>query len=500
MLLIRLNEKSRIPKCRQIIGQIRQKIENQILQTGEKLPSTRQLADKLGIHRSTAALAYQELWALGFVDLLPGANPRVRDRRQIVTAANRAEKGIVDWESTASKASHEIWQTCRDFNEAASPPKNSFINLGSLTVDSRLIPQEQFRTCLNHVMKKQGTVLLNYGDHAGFRPLRDHLARHLQRHGISITADELLITTGSQQAIDLVFRMIAAPGKTIVIESPTYSHMLPLVRFHGLKPLEVPVRSDGMDLSILEKKIQKQHPALIYTMPNFQNPTGTSTSQAHREKLLSISERYRIPILEDGFEEEMKYFGKVVLPIKSMDKYQMVIYCGTYSKVLFGGIRIGWIAAERECIERLTAIRRFSQISSSMILHAAMHRFCQNGYYDRHISKMHRIFRKRMQTALQALRQHISPGWAEWTEPSGGYLIWLKLKPLPRRSIDWKALLASHGVSAADGSFFYFTETSDVCLRLSISALNEDEITDGIRRLSNALRQVYEKKPMRNAG
>jgi DNA-binding transcriptional MocR family regulator len=491
MLLIRLNEKNSTPKCKQIIGQFRHKIENQTLLPGEKLPSTRQLADKLGLHRSTVALAYQELWALGFVDLAAGSCPRVRDRRQIVTAANRADEGMIDWKSAASKASHEIWQSYLSFSQATTPKGNSSIDLGSLTVDRRLIPSEQFRSCLNHVMKKQGVTLLNYGDHAGFRPLREHLARHLQHHGISITADELLITTGSQQAIDLVFRMIAAPGRAIVIESPTYSHMLPLLRFHGLQPLEVPVRSDGMDLSILEKKIQKSHPSLIYTMPNFQNPTGASTSQAHRERLLSIGERHRIPILEDGFEEEMKYFGKVVLPIKSMDKHHLVIYCGTYSKVLFGGIRIGWIAAERECIERLTAIRRFSQISSSMILQAAMHRFCQNGYYDRHISKMHRLFRKRMQTALGALRQHIPHEWAEWTEPSGGYLIWLRLKPLPGPSMDFKKLFASHGVVVADGSFFFYSEISEICVRLSISSLNEDEITEGIRRLSNALREAY---------
>jgi DNA-binding transcriptional MocR family regulator len=494
MLLIRLNEKSGIPKCRQIVGQIRQKIENQTLRPGEKLPSTRRLADKLGIHRSTAALAYQELWSLGFVDLPRGANPRVRDRRQIVTAGDKAGKGMIDWESTASEASREIWQNYKSFNQALTPKAKSYIDFGTLTVDRRLMPHEQFRTCLNHVMKKQGATLLNYGDHAGFQPLREHLARHLQNHGISTTADELLITTGSQQAIDLVLRMIAAPRRSVVIESPTYSHMFPLLRFHGLTPLEVPVLSDGMDLSVLEKKLQKQRPALIYTMPNFQNPTGACTSQAHREKLLSISEQYRIPILEDGFEEEMKYFGKVVLPIKSMDKNQMVIYCGTYSKVLFGGIRIGWIAAERECIERVTAIRRFSQISSSMILQAAMHRFCQNGYYDRHISKMHRLFRKRMQAAIDALREHIPPAWAEWTEPSGGYLIWLRLKPFSRNSVDWKSLLASHGVVVADGSFFYLSGASNPCMRLSISTLNEDEIVEGIRRLASALRRIYRRE------
>ncbi len=494
MLLIRLNEKSRTPKSQQILLQLRQKMENQTLRTGEKLPSTRQLADKLGLHRSTVALAYQELWSLGYVDLAPGAAPKVRDRRHIVSAADRSGKGIINWKATASPASHGILQTYLGMDPPGVAKKEGLIDLSRLTMDSRLFPQDQFRACLNRVMKKQGSTLLGYGGSAGFPPLREYLARHLQHHGIAVNSEEILITTGSQQAIDLVFHMIAARGKTIVIESPTYSHMLPLLRFHGLKALEIPVLPDGMDLSALENAIQKAHPSLIYTMPNFQNPTGFSTSQSHRERLLSMGEKYRIPILEDGFEEEMKYFGKVVLPIKSMDKHHLVIYCGTFSKVIFPGVRIGWIAAERECIERLTAIRRFSEISTSMILQAAMHAFCKNGYYDRHISRMHRIFRKRMQTALNALQQHIPREWAEWTEPSGGYLIWLKLKAFPSRTPDWKSLFDANGVSASRGSDFFFSRASDSYLRLSISTLNEEEIVEGIRRLSRVLQQIYGRK------
>lgn len=494
MLLVRLDDNSRTPKSQQILEQFRQKMEKQILRPGERLPSTRQLADKLGLHRSTVALAYQKLWSLGFVDLIPGAVPRVRDRRQIVKVADRNEKGVINWKRTASAASHQIWQSYLCLNQTAFGSRDPCIDFSRLTVDKRLFPHDQFRSCLNRVMKTQGPLLLEYGHPAGFPPLREHLARHLQQHGIAVTSDEILITTGSQQAIDLVFRMIAAPGKTVVIEFPTYSYMIPLLRFYGLKALEIPVCHDGMDLSALEKAIQKAHPALIYTMPNFQNPTGTSTSQAHRERLLSISEKYRIPILEDGFEEEMKYFGKVVLPIKSMDKHHLVVYCGTYSKVIFPGIRVGWIAAERECVERLTAIRRFYEISSSTILQAAMHRFCVSGYYELHINKMHRVFRKRMQTALNALQTCISPKWAKWTVPSGGYLIWLKLKPFPSVAPDWNDLFASFGVSASLGGDYFFSRASNTYLRLSISTLNEDEIVEGVNRLSQMLNHIYTRR------
>lgn len=494
MLLLNLDEKSVKPKYLQILEQVRQMIDTRVLRPGEKLPSTRRLAEKLEIHRSTVSLAYQELWALGYIELNPGSRPRVRGRKQLATAVDHGEKGRIDWTDAASASGNAIHQTFRDFHSGRGGGKaEGLIDFSTLDMDFRLFNMDSFRSCMNRAIKKHGTALLGYGDRRGFAPLRSYIARHLQRHGISVTPDEILLTNGSQQGIDLVFRMIASPGKSVAVEVPSYDYMLPLLRFSGLKPLEIPLRHDGMDLDVLAETIEKEHPSLIYTMPNFHNPTGVSTSQEHREKLLSLCEQQGIPILEDGFEEEMKYFGREVMPIKSMDRRQVVIYCGTFSKVLFPGARIGWIAADRECVERLTAIRCYSELSSSMILHAGMHEFCLSGYYDRHISKMHRVFRKRMQTAVRVLHRHIKPGWAQWKEPNGGYLVWLKLAPVPKTGdrFDWNRLLASFGVKAAHGRSFFCGNTTGTYLRLSISTLNEEETVEGIQRLADALAHVY---------
>ncbi len=494
MLLLNLDEKSREPKYHQVLEGIRSRIEDRTLLPGERLPSTRRLAETLGVHRSTIALAYQELWSLDFLDLRPGARARVRERLQIVTTVDRTAKSLIEWQATASKASESALNSHRLVSPVTKGDESlPAISFRSLDMDHRLFPLENFRSCLTRITKKHGAALLGYGDHAGFLPLRESIARRLQCHSISVTADEIMITSGAQQAIDLVLRMLASPGRAVAIESLTYSHMLPLLRLSGLQPIEIPIRSDGMDLEYLERMIGKEKPALIYTMPTFHNPTGVSTDQAHRERLLSICERHRIPILEDAFEEEMKYFGKVVLPIKSMDSRRIVIYCGTFSKVLFPGVRIGWIAAERECIERLVAIRCFSDLAPNTILQAAMDEFCRNGYYDRHINRMHRIYRRRMQTAVRALREFISPEWAEWTDPSGGYLIWLKLKPVSTPAPDWKSLFAAHGVQVAHGRQFFFSDPGDTYFRLSISTLDEEEIVEVLRRLSRALDHAYAK-------
>ena len=493
MLLIELDDKDPVPVQRQIINGILSKIESGAIGPGDKLPSTRRLAGTLGVHRSTVAIAYQELWSLGHLDLRPRTSPRVRARVPTAGDADNRGKGHIDWKKASSRAADIVYGTYRGLNrQAAASPGCAPIDFKSLDMDRRLFPLESFRTAMSRALRRHGASLLIYSrDRAGFGPLRETLARRLRAHGIAVSADEVFLTNGAQQGLDMILRLIAAPGRSVAVETPTYQQIIPLLRFHGIRPVEIPVRDDGMDLNILEAALRIERPSLVYTMPNFQNPTGVTTGQAHRERLFSLCDLHRVPILEDGFEEEMKYFGRVVLPIKSMDRRGLVIYCGTLSKVLFPGVRIGWIAADRACVERLKAIRLFSELCGSAVPQAAIHEFLASGAYDRHISRMHRVFRKRMQTALRALRKEIKPEWAEWREPNGGYLIWLKVAPVPGMIRNWEARLAAHGVVAAPGRPFFFSGNRGAHFRLSISTLNEDEIVEGVRRLAGALREAH---------
>jgi len=488
LLLFRLDRTSRVPLHRQLVTTIRERIDSGALQPGEKLPSTRQLADSLGTHRTTVASAYQQLWSLGYLELQQRARPRVRQRTAVVTPADRDQQWRFDWGKVASPASESILADHRDYPPPAGQPVDeSTINLATLDMDQRLFPLEQFRSCLNRALIRGGSELLACGDPAGYLPLREYLARRLRQHGIQVTAAELLLTNGSQQGIDLLFRLLAAPGRAVAFEAPTYDHMLPLLRFHGLKPLAIPLRDDGMDLDVLERTLRNQRPSAVYTMPSFQNPTGISTTQAHRERLMSLCEEYHTLLVEDGYDEEMQYSGQVVLAVKSMDWHGLVAYCGTFSKVLFPGARVGWIAADRPGIERLLAIRRFAEIAPSSVLQAAIHGFCQAGYFDRHVSKMHRTYRNRMQVALQALREQIPPDLATWTEPRGGFLIWLRLRVEAASEPELPRLLAEHGVRVGRGRFFFSGPEPQTCLRLSIASLNESEIEKGIRRLRRVL-------------
>ncbi len=491
MFVLAVDPSRSAPIHDQIVGQVRRAIEKKTLRPGERLPSTRRAAGQLGVHRSTVAAAYQELWSLGFIDLRPATRAIVRERMEIVSAGEPAARALVRWDEAGSSRSRKLAETSRAFPPR---PPASLINFGSLDIDRRLFPLEPFRACLNAAVRRHGAALFQYGDPAGFAPLRESIAARLRSHGASISADEVLITNGSQQAIDLVFRMMAEPGMAVAVESPTYDYLLPLLQFHGLRPVEIPLRRDGMDLDMLERALRTKDLALVYTMPNFQNPTGVTTGQAHRERLLALCEEHRVPIFEDGFEEEMKYFGRVVLPIKSMDRHRLVMYSGTLSKVLSPGVRIGWLAADRDCIERLVAIRRFTELSPNMILQAAVHEFQERGHLDRHIARMHRAFRKRMQTAVRALRRHIAPEWAEWNEPDGGFLIWMTLKRPRHEPSDWARFFAARGIHVSLGRYFSFSRTSERSIRVSISTLDEPEISEGVHRLATALQRLHSRR------
>jgi DNA-binding transcriptional MocR family regulator len=172
-----------------------------------------------------------------------------------------------------------------------------------------------------------------------------------------------------------------------------------------------------------------------------------------------------------------------------MDRHRVVVYCGTFSKVLFPGARVGWVVADPECIERMAALRRVTEIAPSMILQAALHELCVRGHYDRHLSRMHRTFRRRMHAAQAALREQLDRRHVEWTEPRGGYLIWLRLRGLREAWAGLDELLAAHGVELAHGDSFFPAQTPERYLRLSISALDEERIGEGIRRLGCALRE-----------
>lgn len=485
MLLLDVDHHARTPVFEQIYTGIMRLVDEGTLLPGARLPATRRLATALDVNRTTVFRAYQELWARGYIESRPGSYSLVRRPGQLHPHAGDRDRSELTWCNLVTERSRHAHEALLALPRRPAPGED-VVDFQSLMADRDLCPADDLRRAVKHVLVTSGKDLLGYGDPQGVPALREVIARRLCTHGIQATPEEVLVTPGSQPALDLVLRTLTRPGDSVVVEAPTYSMAHPLLLLHGLHVIEVPMLADGVDLDALERAVAAHRPKLVYTMPNFQNPTGITTSQSHRERLLAICQEHRVPLVEDGFEEEMKYFGKAVLPIASMDREGLVIYLGTFSKVVFSGLRVGWIMAHADCIQHLLAAYRFSSLSGNTLGQAALARFCTTGQYEAHLRRLHRAYRTRMHAMLRGLATHLPTG-VEWTRPAGGYTLWVQLPGLAMSEEELIAHLWRHGLAVAPGNGFFATPRPSPAFRVSIANLSVPRIAEGCRRLGVAL-------------
>lgn len=489
-MFLKVDKNLTLPLYKQILENVKTLIDQGVIKPNTPLLSTRSLAEKLGVSRTTVCHAYEELQAQGYLSSQPGSYNFVQKRMREKNYNPKAQSTIC-WENASSVEASQIYELSKTYTPERSVHERKGIkpiDFATLDTDPRLYPVKNFQKCVSLVLKGMGKETLNYGMHQGYKPLREYLAQRLRLHGIAVSEREILITNGAQQAIDLVTRLLVHPGRAVIVEAPTYAAVLPLFKFSGAKVTAIPMRENGLDLVTLEKVLIREKASFLYTIPNFQNPTGITTSHDHREQLLTLCSRYKVPLVEDGFEEDMKYYGKVDLPIKSFDQHNIVIYIGTFSKALFPGLRIGWITADRNCIERLMAIKRFTDLCSSTLIQSVMQTFCQLGFYDLHLRRLHRIFRQRMEVALKTMDECF-PRAISWTRPLGGYHIWVKL-PQKIKEANLYDILLPFGVSVSPGSYYFGHKGPSEYFRLSLANLNEAEIKEGIFRLGKALHSL----------
>ncbi len=489
-MLLKIDRVSSRPLYQQITDGIKALVDQGVIGIDQALPSTRNLARKLGVNRSTVVRAYEELQAFGYLKSTSGSYSIIQKRRKEVEY-DPERKSLLQWarfSNPQARKLHEIFLRYSPEGLTNGKSVDKAINISQLDLDPRLYPMKEFRRCVNQVLHEIGAESLRYGNYKGYPPLRRCIAQRLRLHGISVSEEEILITNGAQQAIDLLIRVLAGPCKKIAVEAPTYSHIIPILKFNGVIILEIPMKEEGMDLNFLNNVLNKEQVNFVYTIPNFQNPTGLTTNHPHREKLLNICLHHKVPIVEDGFEEDMKYYGKVPLPIKSIDEKNIVIYLGTFSKALFPGLRIGWVTADKDCINRITALKRFSDLTSGNFSQIILHEFIKRGYYDLHLKRLHRIFRKRMHTALTTMEEHF-PTTVSWTRPSGGYTIWIKM---PKKLEEYQLCeyMLKHGVVVSPGSYYFSEAPLSQYIRISIASINEAEIKEGIARLGKALHSL----------
>jgi GntR family transcriptional regulator/MocR family aminotransferase len=485
---IPLDRQSTVPLYQQIETHLRQGILSGSLAPDTRLPASRQLARDLGINRITVENAYAVLETDGLVFSRVGSGTYVLPPTPLPKLPQRSgdmpwpfwQKNLPDRGLTKGSAVDEMLRT----SEHPNP-----ISFAGGIGDSHLFPAEDFRKVLQAVMRRDGISALDYGDRSGYAPLRNTITHILASQGLQTSPENVLITAGSQQALALVSQLLLQPGDTILVESPTYSGALDLFRALSFKVVSIPMDGQGMQVELLEKLLQQHHPKLIYTIPNFHNPTGTCLSSGRRHQLIILADRYNIPILEDDFVGDLRYEGRTQPALKALDPGGRVIYVSTFSKMLMPGLRVGFLVADGPVYDSLVRLKRVNDLATSNLIQRALEDYVTVGRYQMHLRHSCQIFRKRRNAMQEAIHRHL-PAGVSLEPPQGGLFIWIKL-PENLSADGLLPLAIDEGVDFMPGSVFYSNSADGLnWLRLNFVVQPEEKIEEGVKRLGKAIMRL----------
>ena len=355
-------------------------------------------------------------------------------------------------------------------------------------------PVDRFAAAFNKVMADHGARALQYGTTEGYTPLREMIARRSTRYGINIELDNVLITSGSQQALDLIGKVFINPGDHILVERPTYLGALQAWNAYQAEYVSADIDDDGYVTSSLDARI-RTGPKFIYALPNFQNPSGVTMSEARRQALIELADHYGVPILEDDPYGQLRYEGEHVPPIVHLDsqfrstngaRYSgNVIYLSTFSKTLSPGIRLGWIVAPVEVIQKLVQAKQGTDLHTSTINQLVAYEVASGGFLDHHVKEIRAIYRERRDTMLAALARDF-PAGITWTKPEGGLFLWLTFPEWLNAADVLKAAIQQK-VAFVPGESFFADGTGQNTARLNFSNATPERIDEGVRRLARCL-------------
>jgi 2-aminoadipate transaminase len=362
-----------------------------------------------------------------------------------------------------------------------------------------VFPVEKFQEACASALKNHGPMALQYGATEGYEPLRELIARNMARYGIIASAENVMITAGSQQALDLIAKLLINRGDRLLVEAPTYLGALQAFNVFGADYITVPMDNDGIRTDLMEAAL-RSGPKFMYLLPNFQNPSGVTMSESRRRELVDLGDKHGVPIIEDDPYGQLRYEGEhlpslVVLDRKRHNghdqKYELgnVIYLSTFSKTLAPGLRLGWIVAPQEVIVKLAQLKQGADLHTSTFNQIVAYEVAKDGYLDGHVRLIRRVYRERRDVMLSALQQFF-PEECTWTRPQGGLFLWVTLPEGLQASKLFRTALEEN-VAFVPGESFYAAPDpmGDRQLRLNFSNATPEKIREGIRRLANAVKR-----------
>ncbi|HWR16940.1 MAG TPA: PLP-dependent aminotransferase family protein [Terriglobales bacterium] len=359
-----------------------------------------------------------------------------------------------------------------------------------------VFPLERFQEACRKVLAEQGPAALQYSTTEGYLPLRQAIAANLQRYGILATPDNVMLTSGSQQALDLIAKLLINRGDRLLVEAPTYLGALQAFNVFGAEYVSVPTDHDGLRTDLLEEAL-RSGPKFMYILPNFQNPSGVTLSLERRQQLVFLANKYGIPIIEDDPYGQLRYEGEHLPPLVVLDRENLrrdngyslgnVIYLSTFSKTLAPGIRLGWIVAPTEVIAKLVQLKQGADLHTSTFNQMIVYEVARDGFLDAHVKTIRQVYGERRGIMIDAMREYFPPQ-VKWTEPAGGLFLWVTMP----ENTDCNQLLKvaiDQNVAFVPGDCFYPEEGKGANnMRLNFSNAKPEQIREGIRRLSVAIR------------
>lgn len=490
---IEINRNSNIPINQQIYENIADRIRSGALLEDERLPSVRTLAKQLGISLLTVVRVYDLLEKNELIERIQGKGTFVKTKIPLDDKGSN-EKNNFKWQlsvldylpRTQFGAYYGSFEKCIQFSVAAICPS--------------LLPNRYLETEIHSTLEKNPSILSSYGPVQGDEELRKAMSEYLRKHDLYINHQDILVTNGTQQGIDLVARTFIGPGDVVAIEAPTYPAAIDTFRARGAVIVPVPLDEEGMRMDLLQRVCEKYKPKVIYTIPNFHNPTGRVLSRKRREQLLVLAEEYQILIVEDDPWSEIYFDKKPPSPIKSLDTNGFVIYLKGLSKILVPGCRIGLLTANGTLFNRLVASKVNADLGSPLLTQKAILPLFHSKRMEDHMEKLRFAMKLRRDKVIELFNSHM-PNEVEWIQPTGGLNIWVSIPP------EWNSnhLLMEcqkENIYFLPGSACFAGEPENQHLRLNFSYMFDNELEDGILKFCNITRkflssnQPYRRSPI----
>ena len=416
--------------------------------------------------------------------------PRPPHRRRAHTSKRDLERyaGLFAERTTVMRSS-----AMRDLMAITARPE--VISLAGGLPDTSTFPSQSFAAQMTRIAQESAAEALQYGPTEGFDETKDCILEVMGAEGMLPDLDDIIVTTGGQQAIDLVSKTLLDPGDVVICEAPTYPGAVPVFCSYQAEVVQIECDSDGMRVEELEGLLgdlaaEGRRPKFVYSVPSFQNPAGVTLSLERRQRLVELARAHEILLVEDNPYGLLRYEGEALPPLYQLDGGDFVIYLGTFSKILSPGIRLGWAVAPPPVMEKIVLGKQATDLCTSTLTQYFVREYFREGRWRRYVEDLVEIYRRRRDTMIESLRTHF-PAEASWTQPQGGLFIWATLPEY----IDTGDLLARAlraDVAFVPGQAAYVDGRGRRSMRLNFSGVGEEEIAEGVRRIGEVIGEQVE--------